>query len=70
MRHAKHVSLQTVAKIILKKVCSDTKPHFKTVDSSLNINNKKLVICNYLFILSLGNSNAMEVWYGCKEESH
>ena len=31
-------------------------------------NKKKLVICNYLFILTLGNSNAMEVWYGYKEK--
>ena len=29
---------------------------------------KKLVICNYLFILTLGNLYAMEVWYGCKKE--
>jgi hypothetical protein len=29
---------------------------------------KKLVICSYLFILTLGNLYAMEVWYGCKEE--
>lgn len=29
---------------------------------------KKLVIYNYLFILTLGNLYAMEVWYGCKKE--
>jgi hypothetical protein len=31
---------------------------------------KKLVICYYLFILTLGNLYAMEVWYGCKKEGN